>query len=134
MSAKLKAEAIGFNPRRSMIVVLIVIGISYLLTLFTPDNVKDFGPWSLVPAIFLIVYIFVTKRILESLVLASVIGFIMVGGTKDNILQSFSDSLLKVMMSEDIAWQIIVCGLMGSIISLILRAGGAPAFAAWAAG
>jgi Na+/H+ antiporter NhaC len=35
------------------------------------------------------------------------------------------------MMSEDIAWLFIVCGLMGSIISLIEKAGGAFAFGEW---
>ncbi|MGI6721893.1 MAG: Na+/H+ antiporter NhaC family protein [Anaerovoracaceae bacterium] len=132
MAKKLKAEAIGFNPRQSMIIVVIVIAASYLLTFALPDDPKDFGAWSVIPAIFLIVYIFITKRIIESLVLASIMGFIMIGGVRDNILQTFSDSLLKVMMSEDIAWLIIVCGLMGSIISLIQRAGGAYAFAEWA--
>jgi Na+/H+ antiporter NhaC len=37
------------------------------------------------------------------------------------------------MMSEDIAWLLIVCGLMGSIISLIEKAGGAFAFGEWVA-
>ena len=37
------------------------------------------------------------------------------------------------MMSEDIAWLIIVCGLMGSIISLIEKAGGSYAFGEWIA-
>ena len=36
-------------------------------------------------------------------------------------------------MSEDIAWLIIVCGLMGSIIALIEKAGGSFAFGEWIA-
>ena len=39
---------------------------------FSPDKVEDFGAWTAIPALFLIVYIFITKRILESLTLASV--------------------------------------------------------------
>ena len=132
MTKALKKEVAGFNPVRSLIAVLIVIGAAYLMALILPNDPEKFGAWSLVPALFLIIYIFITKRILESLVLASVIGFIMIGST-GNILMVFSDSLLGVMMSEDIAWLIIVCGLMGSIITLIERAGGAFAFAEWAA-
>ena len=37
------------------------------------------------------------------------------------------------MLDEDIAWLIIVCGLMGSIIALIEKTGGAFAFGKWAA-
>jgi Na+/H+ antiporter NhaC len=80
----------------------------------------------------MLVYIFVTQRILEALTLVSIMGFIMADGvTEENVLSSFSNTLLEIMMSEDIAWLFIVCGLMGSIISLIERAGGAVAFANW---
>ena len=96
-----------------------------------PNDPAEFGAYSLIPALFLIVYIFVTKRILEALTLASVMGFIMVA--QGDVLGAFSSTLLEVMMSEDIAWLIIVCGLMGSIISLIERAGGAFAFGEWVA-
>ncbi|HJJ93756.1 MAG TPA: hypothetical protein O0X31_04355, partial [Methanocorpusculum sp.] len=37
------------------------------------------------------------------------------------------------MLDPDMAWLIIVCGLMGSIIALIERSGGAIAFGNWAA-
>ena len=133
MTDKLKAEARNFKPLRSLIAVVLVILITYVVTkLFIPDDPSQLGAWSLIPALFLVIYIFATKRILESLVLASIMGFIMVseGG---NLLKTFSDSLLNVMMAEDIAWLIIVCGLMGSIISLIERSGGAFAFGEWAA-
>jgi Na+/H+ antiporter NhaC len=41
---------------------------------------------------------------------------------------NFSSILLEVMMDETIAWVIIVCGLMGSLIVLLMRAGAANAF------
>jgi Na+/H+ antiporter NhaC len=43
-------------------------------------------------------------------------------------LTNFSAILLDVMMDETIAWIIIVCGLMGSLISLLMRVGAANAF------
>ncbi|MDD4367219.1 MAG: hypothetical protein PHV38_06050, partial [Eubacteriales bacterium] len=79
MTKALKKEAAGFNPVRSLIAVFIVIGAAYLMALILPNDPEKFGAWAVVPAVFLIIYIFVTKRILESLVLASVIGFIMIG-------------------------------------------------------
>ena len=129
MVKQLQEEIRIFNGRRSLIAVVVIVGITWLLTTFLPDDPANFGAASLIPAIFLIIYIFVTKRILEALTLASIMGFIMV--SQGDTLGSFSGSLLDVMMNEDIAWLIIVCGLMGSIISLIERAGGAFAFGEW---
>jgi Na+/H+ antiporter NhaC len=43
-------------------------------------------------------------------------------------LSNFSSILLDVMMDETIAWIIIVCGLMGSLITLLMRVGAANAF------
>ena len=111
------------------------------LTSTLPSDNAEPGIFSLVPAIFLIIYIFATQRILEALILASLIGFIMVSRPAvqsgeswiANTFSNFSDGLLNVMMSEDIAWLIIVCGLMGSIISLIEKAGGSYAFGEWIA-
>ncbi|GAB1476433.1 Na+/H+ antiporter NhaC family protein [Bacillota bacterium] len=129
MVKQLEQEVTTFSGRRSLIAVIAIVGITWLLTTFLPDDPANFGPASLIPAFFLIIYIFITKRILEALTLASIMGFIMV--SQGDTLGSFSGSLLEVMMNEDIAWLIIVCGLMGSIISLIERAGGAFAFGEW---
>ena len=112
----------------------------FLTSMLPSDNAEP-GIFSLVPAIFLIIYIFATQRILEALILSSLIGFIMVSRPAvqsgeswiANTFSNFSDGLLNVMMSEDIAWLIIVCGLMGSIISLIEKAGGSYAFGEWIA-
>jgi len=133
MTSLLKAEASTFNARRSLLVVLLVVAITWLLTRFAfPEDPADYGPITLIPALFLMVYIFITQRILEALTLASVMGFIMVApSSEESILNMFSTTLINVMMSEDIAWLFIVCGLMGGIINLIERSGGAMAFGNW---
>ena len=91
----------------------------------------DFGIISVIPAVFLVLYIFITKRILEALVFACLIGFIFVH--KMGFFGAFMEGLLDVGMSEDMVWLWIVCGLMGSIIALIEKAGGAVAFGRWVA-
>jgi Na+/H+ antiporter NhaC len=90
---------------------------------------EGYGVISVIPAIFLIVYIFWTKRILEALTLASLMGFII--AHKLDFFGPFIDTLMEVCMSEDMVWLWIVCGLMGSIIALIEKAGGAYTFGEW---
>ncbi|HJJ85804.1 MAG TPA: hypothetical protein O0X52_01585, partial [Methanocorpusculum sp.] len=59
-------------------------------------------------------------------------GLIMAAKTI-NVFGEFSVLLTDTMLDPDMAWLIIVCGLMGSIIALIERSGGAIAFGNWAA-
>ena len=106
-------------------VVLLFIVVSLLI----PKEVESFYAWTLVPAAFLLFYIFYTKRILEALALGAVLGYIM--AYKLEFFGPLSEELLNIMMNEDIAWLFIVCGLMGSIIALIEKSGGAYAFGEW---
>lgn len=134
-------EKASFSGKRTLFIIALVLAGTVALTAILPAETSDFGVFSLAPAIFLIIYIFATQRILEALILASVIGFIMVskpagpddGSWISNTFANFSEGILSVMMSEDIAWLIIVCGLMGSIIALIEKAGGSYAFGEWIA-
>ena len=128
----LENEIATFNARKSLAAAAIIIIAAFILNLFLPDDPAKFGPLCCIPALLMILYIFITKRIIEALTIGAVVGCIMVGESGSNTLQAFSDSLLATMMSEDIAWLIIVCGLMGGIISLIERSGGAHAFGQWA--
>lgn len=141
LTENLYHEISHFHARKSVVIVLFVILASYIFSYFLPDNPADFGAASVIPAVFLIIYIFSTRRILEALTLASLSGFIMISKPEagsglswiSSTLSNMSTSILSVMMDEDIAWLIIVCGLMGSIIALIEKAGGSFAFGKWLA-
>ena len=109
-----KEKAI-FNGKHTLFIIAIVLLATIIFTNMLPADVSRYGAFSLAPAIFLIIYIFVTKRILEALILSSLIGFIMVSrpetmgsGTSwlSNTFSNFSDGLLGVMMDEDIAWPV----------------------------
>lgn len=125
-------EIESFNGRRSLLAAAIIIAAAFVLNFFLPEDPAKFGVLCTIPALLMILYIFITKRIIEALTIGAVVGFIMVGAPGDNVALTFSDSLLNTMMAEDIAWLIIVCGLMGGIIALIERSGGAYAFGVWA--
>jgi len=104
--------------------------IFFVIVIFiSPDYGEWFGIVSVLPAAFLIFYVFYTKRILESLMLGGLLGFLM--AHKGGFFSPLSDTFLEIMINEDIGWLFIVCGLMGSIISLIEKAGGAFAFGDW---
>ena len=115
--------------RRALLVGSIVIVVISVFGHYLPKDPQAFGLLTLVPSLFLIVYIFWTKRILEALILASMMGFLMVH--RGGFFEAFNDAVLKVLMSEDMAWLFLVCGLMGSIIALIEHAGGSFAFGDW---
>ncbi len=102
-------------------IVIFFLGIA----IFVPSG-KEFGILTLIPSAFLLIYILWTKRIVESLILASMLGFLLV--YKEQFLHYWSTELLNTVSSRDIGWLIIVCGLMGSLVSLIEATGGVKAF------
>lgn len=131
-TAKLKAEVETFNGRRAVIQCGAVILVTYLLTLtIIPDSPAGTA-WCLLPALFLVVYVFATKRILEALTLAVLMSLVMLHGTI-NVFEPFSTTLTGVMLDPDMVWLIICCGLMGGIVTLLERSGGAFAFGEFAA-
>lgn len=81
---------------------------------------------SLLPAAVAIVTAILSRRPIESLLAGVFAGLLLLGPL--DAVSSFSSILLNVMMDETIAWVIIVCGLMGSLITLLMRVGAANAF------
>jgi Na+/H+ antiporter NhaC len=117
-----------FDVKKKLLIWAILLVGFFLISIAMPGEVENFGPLCIIPAAFLLFYIFWTKRIMESLILGSVLGFVMAYGFNMDAFWAWNEALLETMMDEDIAWLFIVCGLMGSIIAVIERAGGALAF------
>ena len=80
----------------------------------------------LLPALVTVVTAILSRRPIESLLAGVFVGLLMLEPAA--ALSNFSSILLDVMMDETIAWVIIVCGLMGSLITLLMRVGAASAF------
>lgn len=115
--------------KRTMIEYTILSAIFILVAFMVPNDTAEFGFLTAIPSIFLLAFIFYTKRILEGLTLASLMGFIM--AYKLEFFSHANDTLINVLTDGDTQWLFIVCGLMGSIIALIERGGGAAAFGVW---
>jgi Na+/H+ antiporter NhaC len=81
---------------------------------------------ALLPALVTVITAILSRRPIESLLAGVFVGLVMLEPAA--ALSNFSSILLEVMMDETIAWIIIVCGLMGSLITLLMRVGAASAF------
>lgn len=85
------------------------------------EATTTYGLLSLVPVMIVIVMALVTKRTLESLIVGSMVGFIILDGT--GFFTSWMNSALTVF--GDSAWYILVFGVFGIIIMLLEKSGGA---------
>ena len=73
----IKNEIVTFNARKSLLAAVIIIIAAFILNFFLPEDPADFGFLCTIPALLMIIYIFVTKRIIEALTIGAVVGFIM---------------------------------------------------------
>ncbi len=86
----------------------------------------DWGAISLVPTLLVFCLAIWTHRPIESLLSGSVLGLIMLHGL--GFVTALSETSVDVMTDRDVAWVILVCGLMGGVIGLLLRSGAALSF------
>ena len=84
------------------------------------------GAIILLPTLIVFVLAILTHRPIESLVTGSVVGLIMIHGK--GFVGGFAESSLRVMMDETVAWVILVCGFMGSLIGILIRTGSTRSF------
>jgi Na+/H+ antiporter NhaC len=89
--------------------------------------VDHYGLLSLLPTVFVITTAVLTHRPVAALLVGVVIGIVLLDPT--TAVSTFSEIMLEVMQDETIGWVIMVCGLMGSLIYILIRTGGASAFA-----
>lgn len=117
------------EKRKLIIVYSLFILMMVLIYFFVPENVQDSGPVTLIPAIFLLVFIFSTKRIFEGLILGTVVAYFMLH--KGDILYPFIESIQINLQSETYSWFLMVCGTLGGIIALLQYVGASDAFSAF---
>jgi Na+/H+ antiporter NhaC len=84
------------------------------------------GAIILLPTLVVFVLAIFSHRPIESLVTGSLVGMIMLHGW--GFVGGFAETSLSVMMDEDVAWVILVCGFMGSLIGIFIRTGATASF------
>lgn len=87
---------------------------------------EGYGILSLIPTLLVFTLAIATRRPIESLVAGALLGLVMLHG--DGFIGGFADTTLAVLTNDDVAWVILVCGFMGSLIGLMIRTGAARAF------
>lgn len=89
----------------------------------SPDG---WGALSLLPTLLVFGLAIWTRRPIESLLSGATLGLIMLHG--GGFITALAETSVAVMTDPDVAWVILVCGLMGGVIGLLLRTGATLAF------
>jgi len=84
------------------------------------------GFLTVVPTLIVLSLAIVTHRPIESLLVGAITGLLFLD--PGNVLNGLADTAIAVLTDEDVAWVILVCGLMGSLIGLLIRTGATGAF------
>lgn len=88
------------------------------------------GWYTIVPSVFAITYIFYAKDVLVAYLVAGLLGtYFMVQNF--SFVPKYFNKMFETAMSESYIWLVLVCGMMGAIIVLIEKSGGAHAFSTW---
>lgn len=77
----------------------------------------DYGIFTLVPVLFVILFALKTKRTLESLILGTLLSYVIMDGF--GFAQGWMDAFFRVAADYDHQWVFMVCALFGSLITLL---------------
>ncbi|MEE4277424.1 MAG: Na+/H+ antiporter NhaC family protein [Halieaceae bacterium] len=86
----------------------------------------DWGALCLLPTALVFALALWTRRPIESLLSGSVLGLLMLHGS--GFVSALAETSVSVLTDRDVAWVILVCGLMGGVIGLLLRTGATRSF------
>ena len=112
------------SKRRILIQYGLLALIYILCWIFIPKDAN--GPVFLAPLGLMLVYVLVTKRTVESLIVSIMLAALLI--YRNGISASFADGMLEAMMAYDNAWTVYVMALMGAIVQLIEASGAVTAF------
>jgi len=87
---------------------------------------EDLGALTLVPTLIVFILAILTHRPIESLIAGSLVGLVMIHGA--GFVGGFAETSVRVMTDKDVAWVILVCGFMGSLIGILIRTGSTSSF------
>jgi tetracycline resistance efflux pump len=86
----------------------------------------DYGLVTLLPTALALALAIWSRRTLESVLAGALFAFLILEGAA--FLDAIAGATLQVLMTEDVAWVMLVCGLYGGFIALLVKGGGSHAF------
>ena len=86
----------------------------------------DYGFVTLLPTLLVLALAIWSRRTLESVLAGTLTAFLIMEGA--GFLDAMAQVTLATLMSEDVAWVLLVCGLYGGFIGLLVKGGGSHAF------
>lgn len=112
--------------RLSVMTIIFAIFAGFIIigNLHEPDT--PYGWFSLLPTAVVLAFALLTHRTVEALFAGTIVGLLMVDPAQ--IVGNIVDISLTVMMDETIAWIILVCGLMGGLITMLEKGGSILSF------
>jgi Na+/H+ antiporter NhaC len=87
------------------------------------------GIVAIVPTLIVLALAIATRRTTECLLVGALIGLAILDPA--TVLSGLADTSLTVLTNRDVAWTVLVCCLMGSMIALWIRSGAIAAFTAY---
>lgn len=90
------------------------------------------GWMSLLPTILVLCAAVYSRRPFEALIAGVLGGLVMLGGS--DLVTPFTDKMSEVMADGTIVWVVLVCGLMGGLITLLEISGCIGSFSVWLQG
>lgn len=89
----------------------------------------NYGVWSLIPIVVVIILALRTKRTLEPLFIGTCLVYVITNGW--GCVTAWIEVMFSVLANRQNQWVFMVCALFGSLIALIGAARGTLGFAAW---
>lgn len=86
----------------------------------------QYGIIAVIPVVFVFVIAITTKKTLDSLLIGSLIGFIIL--EKQNFIGAWLDSLIEVLKTDSVLWVILVTLFFGILLRLIEQSGALNGF------
>ena len=111
----------------TIIGVAIAAGFWLLASNHNPD--ESWGALSLLPTALVLAVAIYSRKPFESLLAGVAAGLIMIN--QDDLISPFSDAMSSAMGDETIVWIVLVCGLMGGLITLLELSGCLGSFSSW---
>ncbi|MCR5329892.1 MAG: cyclic nucleotide-binding domain-containing protein [Lachnospiraceae bacterium] len=111
--------------KRQMLVQYGCLALIYLLAaVFIPKDTV--APVFILPLLLMLVYVLITKRTLESLIVGGILAALLYYRT--GLSASYADAIMETMASPDNVFTVLVMALMGGMVTLIEASGGVTAF------